>query len=145
MRKTLISLTFMGLGALAPAMSLAASTSEYTYGDYANDYTYTDDLGTTAATDSGATAALGVGFLIFSLIAGLVGLAGFVFWLVMFIDVIKRDFDQKVLWIVLMLFFGFLASVFYYFMIKKKNVTGTTKKPIAPSTTVAPTATDATK
>jgi len=47
----------------------------------------------------------------------------FVFWFWMLIDCIKREFDGKVLWIILLIFLGFLPAVFYYFIVKRKNIT----------------------
>ena len=44
------------------------------------------------------------------------------FWLWMLIDCVKRDFDDKVLWIILLIFLSYLAAVLYYFIIKRKNV-----------------------
>lgn len=43
------------------------------------------------------------------------------FWLWMFIDCLRRDFKDKVLWVVLMLFIGPLASVLYLFLVKRKS------------------------
>jgi hypothetical protein len=51
----------------------------------------------------------------------------FVFWLWMLVDCIKRNFEDKNLWIVLLLFFSLVAAILYYFLIKKKNIT---KKPL---------------
>ncbi len=49
------------------------------------------------------------------------------FWTWMLIDCIKRDFDDKTLWIILMIFVGFISSILYFFLVKKKNVT---RKPL---------------
>lgn len=51
----------------------------------------------------------------------------FVFWLWMLIDCAKREFDDKALWIVLLIFLNFIAAVLYYFIVKRKNVT---RKPL---------------
>lgn len=51
----------------------------------------------------------------------------FIFWLLMLIDCIKRDFDDKALWVVLMIFLGIIGTILYYFMIKKRNIT---RKPL---------------
>jgi len=51
----------------------------------------------------------------------------FAFWLLMLIDCIKRNFEDKALWVVLMLFLNIIASILYYFMIKRKNIT---RKPL---------------
>lgn len=44
------------------------------------------------------------------------------FWLWMLIDCAKREFDDKALWIILLVFFNFFAAIFYFFIIKRKNV-----------------------
>lgn len=49
-------------------------------------------------------------------------LAFFGFWIWMLIDCIKRDFDDKALWIILLIFVNFIAAILYYFLIKRKNV-----------------------
>ncbi len=123
MRKLLLSLGVVSLAVVAPTTTLAiSSTSDYDYGEYDYSDSYDRD-------DSNAAAvALGIGFIMFAIISGLIGLAGFIFWLVMFIDLVKRNFDQKVLWVILMLVFGFWAAIFYYFMVKKKNITSSTKE-----------------
>lgn len=51
----------------------------------------------------------------------------FVFWLWMLIDCAKREFDDKALWIILLIFLNFIAAVLYYFVVKRKNVT---RKPL---------------
>lgn len=51
----------------------------------------------------------------------------FVFWLWMLIDCAKREFDDKALWIILLIFLSFIAAVLYYFIVKRKNIT---RKPL---------------
>lgn len=51
----------------------------------------------------------------------------FVFWLWMLIDCAKREFDDKVLWIILLIFLNFIAAILYFFIIKRKNIT---RKPL---------------
>jgi len=51
----------------------------------------------------------------------------FVFWLWMLIDCVKREFDNKALWIILLIFLNFIAAVLYYFIVKRKNIT---RKPL---------------
>ncbi len=46
----------------------------------------------------------------------------FAFWLWMLIDCAKREFDDKALWIILLIFLNFIAAVLYYFIVKRKNV-----------------------
>lgn len=57
------------------------------------------------------------------LIVGPIAALFFAFWLWMLIDCIKRDFNDKTLWIILLIFFSFIAAVLYYFIVKRRNVT----------------------
>lgn len=56
-----------------------------------------------------------VPLLIVAVIAGL-----FTLW--MLIDCIKRDFDNKVLWVILILFLNVLGAILYYFMVKRPDL-----------------------
>jgi len=47
----------------------------------------------------------------------------FVFWLWMLIDCAKREFDDKALWIILLIFLNFIAAILYFFIVKRKNIT----------------------
>lgn len=115
------------LGFVAPVITLA---QEYDYNYNVNwDYTTTD-----TAAGAGA-AALGIGMIIFIGFMCLVGLAFFIFWLMMLIDCVKRQFEQRNTWLLVLIisvFLGFswLAAILYYFMVKRKNL-GT--KPTAPA------------
>lgn len=51
---------------------------------------------------------------------GLIFLFLFVFWWWMLIDCIKRDFGEKTLWILLIIFLNLLGGVLYYFLVKRK-------------------------
>lgn len=65
---------------------------------------------------------IGIFFIIISIIA--IAIAAFVFWLLMLIDCVKRDFkgeNDKVVWVLLMIFLHILASILYYFIIKAKD------------------------
>lgn len=44
-----------------------------------------------------------------------------IFWLWMLIDCIKREFKDKVMWIVLLLVLGPVGAIAYYFVVKRKN------------------------
>jgi hypothetical protein len=46
----------------------------------------------------------------------------FIFWLWMLIDCIKRDFKDKVLWILLLLLVSGIGAILYYFLVKRKDV-----------------------
>ena len=75
-----------------------------------------------AAVGLGMGLALGIFFIIILIIA--IAIAAFVFWILMLIDCIKRDFrdsNEKVIWVLLMIFLQVLAAILYYFMIKAKD------------------------
>ncbi len=47
-----------------------------------------------------------------------------VFWVWMLIDCITRDFRddmEKIVWILLMVFLGVIASIVYYFVVKRND------------------------
>lgn len=44
-----------------------------------------------------------------------------IFWLWMLIDCIRRDFGDKTLWIILLVFLNILGAILYYFFVKRKN------------------------
>lgn len=44
------------------------------------------------------------------------------FWLWMLIDCAKRQFEDKTMWILLIIFFNFIGAILYYFMMRKKLI-----------------------
>jgi len=79
----------------------------------------------------GGLAALGIGVALIAILGGLIGLFFFVWWIILLVDLAKREFPQKSTYLVLMilsLFLGFywLMDLIYYFAIVKPNV-GTKK------------------
>lgn len=95
----------------------------------------------TATAASTATAGLAVGLLIVWGVIAVLGLALFIFWIVMLIDVFKRtnwqDESQKNLWMIIMivsLFVGLygLAAIIYYFVVKRALDKGAKAQPAAP-------------
>lgn len=44
------------------------------------------------------------------------------FWLWMLIDCIKRKFEDKTMWILLIIFFSFIGAILYFFMMRKKLI-----------------------
>jgi TM2 domain-containing membrane protein YozV len=58
-------------------------------------------------------------FLLFALI-----IAAIVFWIMMVVDNCKRKFksmDEQILWLVMQMLFGFIASIVYYVMIYREK------------------------
>jgi len=98
---------------------------------------------------TGVDGAVFGGAIVFIVLLTLVSLGVFVFWVLMVIDCLKRDWPGKVLWLILLvggLFLGinWLAAVFYFFMVKKPNlglVPPAVQAPLPPQPpTAAPTA-----
>ncbi len=129
MKKLLARGLAAAVGVTAPAIALAQNYSNDYYDDYYDDYYY-DDYSTVS---DGTAAALGVGMMVFIGIIALLSLVAGIFVLWMIIDAARRDFDQKVMWILLMVFLGLIPAIAYFFMIKKKNVTGSGSKPASPA------------
>ena len=101
------------VGLMAPVITFAQS--DY-YNDYYNDDYYYNDYNTY---DSGAGAALGIGMLIFIGFMSLIGLAFLIFQIIMIVDCVKRQFEQRTVWLIVLiagLFFGFgwIASIIYF-------------------------------
>jgi len=57
--------------------------------------------------------------IILFIVIGLISLASIVIWIWMLIDCIKREFDNKVLWILIILITGILGAIIYYFVVKR--------------------------
>lgn len=60
-------------------------------------------------------------FVGFGIIAMLVGIFLFLFWLFMLVDCLKRDFKngyEKIAWILVMIFLHILGAIIYYFVVK---------------------------
>lgn len=57
------------------------------------------------------------------LIAGPICLILGIFWLWMLIDCSKRNFKDKAVWVILLIFLNILGAILYYFLVKRKNLT----------------------
>lgn len=102
----------------------------------------TDYFTTTTGEDAAAGAAaagLGIGMIILWILMMAIGLFFLIFWIIMLVDCVKREFDQRGTWLAIMIIsifvgFSWLAAILYYFLVKRKNL-GTKeggKKPEAP-------------
>lgn len=118
---------------VAAAVGLMAPVITFAQSDYYNDYYYDDYYYNDYNTyDSGAGAALGIGMLVFIGFMSLIGLAFLIFQIIMLVDCVKRQFEQRTVWLIVLiagLFFGFgwIASIIYFFMVKRKNLGGAAK------------------
>ena len=77
------------------------------------------------ATDISPVLSPVIGILIFLIILTFFALIIFliVFWILMIIDAAQRKFKtdgEKIAWILILVFLGWLGAIIYYFVIKKK-------------------------
>ncbi len=84
---------------------------------------------TTVASDAASATA---GWLMTSLFCGfycifiVIGIVGFVLWIVMLIDILRRDesdfkdSNERLLWVLIILLGGWMGSLIYYIMIYRK-------------------------
>lgn len=95
------------------------------------DYAALQNEAAAAAVATSGVAAIGIGVLIFSIIAGLIGLIFLIWWIVLLVDLAKREFPAKTTYLILMIlafFLGFIPimDLVYYFAVVRKGV-GTKK------------------
>jgi len=118
MKRTLLRAA--GAGSLLALLPLATAHA-------ADDFSTTTDTASTAAAGTAAAGIVGV-VLVFWLIALVIGIGFFIFWIVMLIDAFKRtnwqDENQKNLWLAILIvsiFVGlaWLSALLYYFIIKR--------------------------
>jgi len=80
---------------------------------------------TSDANMSGASVALGILFMILWMVfLVVVFVGGFVLWILMLIDCIKRDFkkeNDKIIWILVIALLGTLGAIIYYFAVKRED------------------------
>lgn len=65
------------------------------------------------------------GFLLIWLLVLALGIASLIFWIFMVVDCAQRDFgtgkdNDKIVWILILVFLGIIGAIIYYFVIKKK-------------------------
>ncbi len=61
---------------------------------------------------------LGVGFAVIGALV-ILGVVALVFWIMMLVHAISKPIDQKPLWIIVLLLFGIVGAIIYYFAVKK--------------------------
>lgn len=133
--KKILPKAIAAVAALSPLAAMA-QTDYYTYSSTSN----IDD-----AAAGAAVAGLGIGLIIIWIIAIAIGLFFLILWIIMLVDCVKRDFDQRGTWLAILIisiFVGlsWLAAILYYFLVKRKNLgtKGGAKKPEAPAAPSAP-------
>jgi hypothetical protein len=80
---------------------------------------------------------IGLGIGLFAFFA-LVGLLLTIFWIWMIVHAATKNIENKALWIILLIIFGFLAAIVYYFAVKRpfdKNQPIITPPPTSPGPT----------
>ena len=63
-------------------------------------------------------------FWLFWLLMMVAIVGGMILWVLMIIDVAKREFknpDDKTMWLLIVILTGIIGAVIYYFMIKRKD------------------------
>lgn len=84
---------------------------------------------------------LGIGFFA---VVFIVGILATIFWVMMIIHAAKHNIESKAVWIILMVFTGFIGAVIYYFAVKREfdaqaKPTSSMTPPVPPSSSVPPT------
>lgn len=92
------------------------------------------DVANSSSSDQAAGLATGLIFILLSfmwlipvliwLFAMVLMLAGLVFWILMLIDLVKRDFekqDEKILWLLIVLLTHFVGAIIYYFVVVRAS------------------------
>ena len=69
---------------------------------------------------------LGIGLFIVMFAVGIVAL---VFWIKMLIHAVKNPIEHKPLWIIILLLFGIIGAIIYYFAVKKSFIAISTAPP----------------
>lgn len=63
-------------------------------------------------------------FLLFGIIGFVIGIGSFVFWVMMLVDVIQRKFkdpNEKLIWILVIIFAHIVGALIYYFLVKRTH------------------------
>jgi hypothetical protein len=86
-------------------------------------------------------AGIGLGLIILFIV---IAILCFIFWIFMLVDAIKKPIQHKPLWIIILLLFGIIGAIVYYFAVKRSAdplVSGNIQKNniTTPSSTPPPT------
>jgi len=60
-----------------------------------------------------------------------IAILAFVFWILMLVDCAKRNFkneNDKIVWILVIVLAGIIGAIIYYFVVKRDDLKGATKK-----------------
>ncbi len=70
-----------------------------------------------------AMAGLFVGGVVFMLFIVALSIASIVFWIIMLVDCVQRNFkksDERIIWILVIVLAGAIGALVYYFVVKRK-------------------------
>ncbi len=70
-----------------------------------------------------AMAGLLVGGVVFMLFIVALSIASIVFWIIMLVDCVQRNFkksDERIIWILVIVLAGAIGALVYYFVVKRK-------------------------
>ncbi len=75
------------------------------------------------AAEAGVAAGIVIVIVLFWLAIMAAALFSFIFWIWMIVDCAQRDMkgDNKVVWILILVFLGILGAIIYYFAVKRKS------------------------
>ncbi|MCK4336267.1 MAG: PLDc N-terminal domain-containing protein [Candidatus Aenigmarchaeota archaeon] len=79
---------------------------------------YPDDLDVTAG---GAWLGAGLLFTLFVLSIGALAVLAIVFWFWMLIDCLQREFEDKLVWVFVIVLTGIIGAILYFFLVKRKD------------------------
>ena len=82
------------------------------------------DYEVTTTGSEAAAGAIGIGLILFWILFMIVALIGFIFWVWMLIDCVRREFsgnNDKIIWIVVILLLGWLGALIYLIAGRKKG------------------------
>lgn len=69
-----------------------------------------------------------IGLGIFWFLFMVIGILGTIFWILMLIDCIKHERDDKIVWVLVILIINLLGALIYYFVVKRNRKVGKSKK-----------------
>lgn len=69
-------------------------------------------------------AGVAVALILFWLFFVALGIFAFVFWIIMLVDAVQRKFksdNDKIVWVLIIIFTQIIGALIYYFIVKKKD------------------------
>lgn len=63
----------------------------------------------------------GIAVILLLLIVVILAILSFIFWVMMLIDCVRRDFKDKLVWVIILIFASGIGAILYYFIVKKAD------------------------